>query len=179
MTNDNHLTIAVGPNDHAVGLPNAPLTLVEFGDYQCPYCAEAFSIVEQIREHFGDQLRFVFRNLPLVDVHPFAEAAAEVAEAAGMQGKFWEMHQTLFEHQEQLDEAALIRYAVAVGADFNQVAKDLASGTPHQRVTDDADGALRSGAEGTPTFFVNEVRYEGSWMYEPFVEYLQGVLDQI
>ena len=179
MTSNNRLFVPVGLGDHVLGPDDAQLTLVEYGDYQCPYCGEAFSIVEQVREDFGDTLRFVFRNFSLVDMHPFAEAAAEVAEAAGLQGKFWEMHETLFENQQSLDDAALLRYVQNVGADADRVANDIASGQPRLRVAADAEGADQSGVNGTPTFFINGVRYEGSWMHEPFVQYLQGKLDQM
>ena len=174
---DGRLSVPVGSDDHVVGPEDARLTLVEYGDYQCPYCGQAFPIVERIRETFSDTLRFVFRNFPLADMHPHAEAAAEVAEAAGLQGKFWEMHDTLYTNQRHLEEAALLRYVTDVGADVDQVSKDLASGAPRQRVEADFEGAIRSGANGTPTFFVNGARYDGSWTYEPFAKHLQDLLD--
>jgi protein-disulfide isomerase len=132
--------------------------------------------MEQMLSTFADSMRLVFRNLPLVDVHPHAEAAAEVAEAVGHQGKFWEIHDTLFENQSDLSTAALMRYIIDVGADVETVAKDIADGEPRRRVEADLESAIRSGANGTPTFFVNGVRYDGSWMYEPFSEYLAQVL---
>jgi protein-disulfide isomerase len=150
---------------------------VEYGDYQCPYCGQAHFIVERLLETFSDSLRLVFRNLPLAEVHPHAEAAAEMAEALGLQGKFWEMHDTLFENQRDLSEAALLRYAENVDADVTQVHKDLADGGPRRRVEADFEGAIRSGANGTPTFFVNGVRYDGSWQYESFAEFLQAALN--
>jgi protein-disulfide isomerase len=150
---------------------------VEYGDYQCPYCGQAYSIVERLLETFSDSLRLVFRNLPLAEVHPHAEAAAEMAEALGFQGKFWEMHDILFEHQRDLSDAALLRYAESVDADVTQVNEDLADGAPRRRVEADFESAIRSGANGTPTFFVNGVRYDGSWQYETFAEFLQATLD--
>jgi protein-disulfide isomerase len=173
---EGRLIVPVGADDHVVGSKDARLTVVEYGDYQCPYCGQAFPIVEQIRADFADSLRFVFRNFPLADMHPHAEAAAEVAEAAGLQGKFWEMHDTLYRNQRQLDESALLRYVTDVGADADQLRLDIASGAPRARVEADFESAIRSGANGTPTFFVNGARYNGSWAYEPFVEYLQGLL---
>jgi protein-disulfide isomerase len=115
--------------------------------------------------------------LPLADVHPHAEAAAEVAEAVGLQGKFWEIHDTLFENQRELSAAALLRYVADVGADVKEATKEIADGGPRQRVEADFESAIRSGANGTPTFFVNGVRYDGSWQFGPFAEYLTQVLD--
>jgi protein-disulfide isomerase len=170
------LSIPVGPDDHASGPSDAKLTVVEYGDYQCPYCGQAFPIVEQLRKDFAGSMRFVFRNLPLADVHPHAEAAAEVAEAVALQGKFWEIHDTLFENQRSLGDAALRRYIEDVGADVDEVTKALAAGGPRDRVEADFEGAIRSGANGTPTFFVNGVRYDGSWQYEPFFDFLTSEL---
>jgi protein-disulfide isomerase len=171
------LSIPVGPDDHASGPEDATLTVVEYGDYQCPYCGQAFPIVERLRKDFADSMRFVFRNFPLGEVHPHAVAAAEMAEAVALQGKFWEIHDALYENQRDLSDAALRRYAASVGADVDKAASDIASGGPGRRVEADFEGAIRSGANGTPTFFVNGVRYDGSWMYEPFKEYLSEVLE--
>jgi len=172
-----HLSIPVGPEDHSRGRLDAKLTVVEYGDYQCPYCGQAYPIVERLLSEFADSMRLVFRNLPLVEVHPHAEAAAEMAEAVGRQGKFWEIHDALFENQRDLSDAALRRYVQGVGADVDEAVGAIAGGEPRQRVEADFEGAIRSGANGTPTFFVNGVRYDGSWMYEPFAEYLELVLD--
>ncbi len=172
------LSVPVGPEDHSRGPLDAKLTVVEYGDYQCPYCGQAYPIVEKLMTTFADSMRLVFRNLPLADVHPHAEAAAEVAEAVALQGKFWEIHDTLFEHQRDLTAAALLRYVADVGADATKTTADIADGGPRQRVEADFESAIRSGANGTPTFFVNGVRYDGSWQYEPFAEYLTQVLDR-
>ncbi len=166
----------VGPGDHVRGPDGAAITLVEYGDYECSYCGEAFSIVRELQGQFASALRFVFRNLPLANVHPHAERAAEVAEAVGMQGKFWEMHDLLYEHQDDLTDQALMAYAELAGADVHEVTTPLAQEATRQRVLDDVSGAIRSGVDGTPTFFVNGARYEGSWALEPFSEHLQGVL---
>jgi protein-disulfide isomerase len=170
------LSIPVGPDDHASGPSDAKLTVVEYGDYQCPYCGQAYPIVEKLRADFADSMRFVFRNLPLADVHPHAEAAAEMAEAVALQGKFWEMHDTLYENQRDLSDRALRGYVEEVGADVDEAAKAIAGGGPRQRVEADFESAIRSGANGTPTFFVNDVRYDGSWQYEPFFDYLTDAL---
>jgi protein-disulfide isomerase len=177
MSESESLSIPVGPDDHASGPEDAKLVVVEYGDYQCPYCGQAFPIVEKLRTTFADSMRFVFRNFPLAEVHAHAEAAAEVAEAVGLQGKFWEVHDALFQNQRDLSDAALRRYIKDVGADVDQAMSDIAAGGPGQRVEADFEGAIRSGANGTPTFFVNGVRYDGSWMYEPFAEYLSEVLE--
>jgi protein-disulfide isomerase len=166
----------VGPEDHSLGSPNAALTLVEYGDYQCPYCGEAYPIVEELRRVLGDDLRVIFRNLPLVQMHPHAQAAAELAEAAGEQEKFWQMHDTLFENQDDLSDASLLRYATSLELDSDQLHDALGSGRPRQRVQADLEGAIRSGANGTPTFFVNGHRYDGSWQFEPFHAYLTSLL---
>jgi protein-disulfide isomerase len=172
------LSIPVGPEDHSRGPLDAKLTVVEYGDYQCPYCGQAYPIVEQLFNEFADSMRLVFRNLPLAEVHPHAEAAAEVAEAVALQGKFWEIHDTLFENQRDLSAGALLRYVNDVGADAERATSDIARGAPKQRVEADFEGAIRSGANGTPTFFVNGVRYDGSWMYEPFAAYLSQLLER-
>lgn len=170
------LSIPVSDDDHARGSSDAPITLVEYGDYECPYCGEAVPIVEEIRRALGPSLRFVFRNLPLAEVHPHAEHAAEMAEAVGLQGEFWAMHDLLYEHQRALSDADLLGYAEQVGAELERLKRDLAGGVPRQRVERDFEGAIRSGANGTPTFYVNGARYDGSWRFEPFVEYLAAVL---
>lgn len=170
------LSVVVGPQDHVSGAADAPLTVVEYGDYQCPYCGEAYTILEALRSVLGHNLRFVFRNLPLVQAHPHAQSAAELAEAAGLQGKFWQMHNTLYENQQDLTDTSLQRYARDVGLDITQLADDLSSGRPRQRVDSDFESAIRSGANGTPTFFVNGRRYDGSWQFEPFRDYLTSLL---
>lgn len=171
------LSVPVGTDDHSSGPLDAKLTVVEYGDYQCPYCGQAYQIVEKLRTVFADSMRFIFRNLPLADVHPNAEAAAEVAEAVGLQGKFWEIHERLYENQSDLSAAALLRYVEEVGADVKLTTKVIADGAPRRRVESDFEGAIRSGANGTPTFFVNGVRYDGSWLYQPFAEFLTQLIE--
>jgi len=179
VSEDNvQLSVPVGPDDHSIGPEDAALTVVEYGDYECPYCGQAFSVVQALQKAFGDSLRFIFRNLPLADMHPHAEQAAEMAEAVGLHGKFWEMHDLLYEHQRDLGEKALLEYVSEAGADVNEVVATLKSGEPEQRVQRDLEGAIRSGANGTPTFFVNGERYDGSWAYETFADYLTSALNQ-
>lgn len=173
------LAVPVGPNDHVVGSDDAAITLVEYGDYQCPYCGQAYAIVKELQNVFDTSLRLVFRNMPLTNVHPQAELAAETAEAVALQGKFWPMHDLLFENQRDLSDAALLRYAEEVGADEKEVASALSQGAVSERVREDVESGIRSGVNGTPTFFVNGDRYDASWALELFQEFLQEVLDQL
>jgi protein-disulfide isomerase len=142
---------------------DAPVTLVEYGDYECPYCGMAYPIVKQVQAHFGDRLRFVFRNFPLGEIHPHAQHAAEAAEAAAAQGKFWEMHDRIFEHQKRLRDEDLRDYAAAEGLDADRFAVDLSGHAFAERVREDFMSGVRSGVNGTPTFFINGVRFEGDW----------------
>jgi protein-disulfide isomerase len=172
-TPEPRLAVPVGSDDHIMGPDGAGITLVEYGDFECSYCAQAAPVVGELRRLFGDELRFAFRNMPLSELHPHAERAAEAAEAAALQGRFWEMHDLLFEHRTDLSDAALLRYAAQAGADASAVADALGLGTVRTKVERDVEGGIRSGVTGTPTFFVNGTRYEGSWSLEPFAEYLR------
>jgi len=160
------LRTAVGPDDHAFGPADAPVTLVEYGDYQCPYCGQAHPILKSLQARMGDRMRLVFRNFPLSELHPnalhAAEAAESVAEQAGPDA-FWAMHDTLYEHQRSLDDAHLVRYAAALGADGDRVSSDLAEGAHEERIRADFMSGVRSGVNGTPTFFINGQRFEGDW----------------
>src|SRR5258706_14082789 len=158
---DAELTPPVSERDHAAGPENAPVTLVEYGDYECPYCGMAYPIVKRAQQDLGKQLRFVFRNFPLAESHPHARLAAEAAEAAGAQGKFWEMHAMLFEHQDALDDADLVRYAKALHLDVERFTRELASEMYVARVRKDIQSGIKSGVNGTPTFFINGVRFDG------------------
>jgi protein-disulfide isomerase len=158
------LVAPVGNQDHSIGPSDAPLTLVEYGDFECPFCGAAYPIVERIRQQLGTNMRFVFRHFPLQESHPHAEHAAEAAEDAGAQGKFWEMHHTLFEHQKRLDDEALAQYAQALELDVARFSSELSSGVYADRVRQDFHTGVRSGVNGTPTFFVNGERYDGQWI---------------
>jgi formate-nitrite transporter family protein len=160
------LTPPVRESDHVSGPDDAPVTLVEYGDFECPHCGRAHPIVQSIQRQLGSRLRFVFRHFPLTEIHPHAKHAAEAAESAGAQGRFWEMHDALFENQDALEDDALIRYADDIGIDAEQTARDLETGTYATRVRDDFRSGVRSGANGTPTFFVNGERYDGPWADE-------------
>jgi protein-disulfide isomerase len=157
------LTPPVSAQDHAAGPGEALVTLVEYGDYECPYCGMAHPIVKAVQRALGNQLRFVFRNFPLAEAHPHARLAAQAAEAAGAQGRFWEMHDMLFEHQHALEPADILAYARSIGLDIARFEQDLEAGTYTKKVRDDFRNGVRSGVNGTPTFFVNGERYDGSW----------------
>ena len=153
----------VGANDHVQGSAKAPVTLVEYGDYECPYCGEAYSVVKELQERLGDQMRFVFRNFPLAQAHPHAEHAAEAAEAAAAQGKFWEMHDMLYENQDALEDEDLVRYARALNLDVPRFVKEMEAGTYTERVREDFRSGVRSGVNGTPSFFINGARHDGAY----------------
>jgi protein-disulfide isomerase len=158
------LALPVTPRrDHIRGPVDAPLTLLEYGDFECPYCGMASVVVEQVINEMGDQLRYVFRNFPLLQLHPHAQRAAEAAEAANAQGQYWPMHYTLFDHQQALEDPDLLTYAQALGMDVDQVANDLETGTYQPRLREDLVSGINSGVSGTPTFFINEARHDGSW----------------
>lgn len=164
---DGQLTPPVGPADHSAGSPDAPVTLVEYGDYECPHCGFAYPVVKEIQRELGSLLRFVFRNFPLAEAHPHARLAAQAAEAAAAQGKFWEMHDMIYEHQDALEPEDLLAYGKSIGLDVARLAQDLEKGTYAKRVRDDFRSGVRSGVNGTPTFFVNGARYDGSWANKP------------
>jgi protein-disulfide isomerase len=147
--------------DHIRGRIDAPLTLLEYGDYECPFCGAAHPVVEEVRRRMGGQLRFVYRHFPLTKVHRHAQSAAEAAEAAGAQGRFWLMHDRLFAYQRALDDESLLVHARAVGLELASFMLALAAGTFAPKVEEDFVSGVRSGVAGTPTFFVNDIRYEG------------------
>jgi protein-disulfide isomerase len=149
--------------DHIRGPVNAPITLLEYGDYECPYCGAAHLVVNELLSRTGDEVRFVFRNFPLTNIHPHAELAAEAAEAAGAQGKFWEMHDVLYENQQHLKARDLLAYAEALEVDTERFTRELADHVYANRVLEDFVSGVRSGVHGTPTFYINGVRHDGSW----------------
>jgi protein-disulfide isomerase len=153
----------VGESDHALGPETAFVTLVEYGDYQCPACGQAYPIVKELLARLGQRVRFVFRNFPLATVHPYAEGAAEAAEAAGVQGRFWDMHDVLFEHQEALGGEDLVAYGSALGLSESRFVRELTEHVHAARVREDFKGGVRSGVNGTPTFFINDWRHDGSF----------------
>ncbi len=168
------LTRAVSSRDHVEGPADAPVTLVEYGDFECPHCGRAYPVVQAVQQRLGRKLRFVFRHFPLRESHTHAEHAAEAAETAGAHGEFWAMHDMLFEHQDRLDDDALAEYAGRIGLDPDEVAEHLASGAHESRVREDFMDGVRSGVNGTPTFFINGTRFDGDWSTaDTFVQALQ------
>jgi protein-disulfide isomerase len=168
------LTLQVGDRDHIEGPPEAPLVLVEYGDYQCPYCGAAYPIVKKVQEDLGPKLRFVFRNFPITNAHPHAEWAAETAEAAAAQGKFWEMHDHLYENQGSLgDEAFFSKYETKLKLDVTKLQREVAKHAYSARIEEDFSSGVRSGVNGTPTFFINGVRYDGYPGVGPLVSALR------
>jgi protein-disulfide isomerase len=156
----------VGPADHYLGSADAPLVLVEYGDYECPHCGRAHQVLQSILPALAKDVRFVFRNFPLAEAHPHAEPAAEAAESVAAHGgndAFWAMHDLLFEKQDALEPEDLLAYAKAAGVDPALVASDLAAGAMTARVRADFKSGVRSGVNGTPTFFVNGRRFDGNW----------------
>ena len=167
------LAVPVSDADHSVGPVDAPVTLVEYGDLECPNCRKAYPIVKEMRRRLGPRLRFVYRHFPLTHLHEHAQHAAEVAEAAAAQGKFWEMHDRLFERQFAMEDDHLVSYAAELGLDAARVERELAAHVYKSRVRDDFMGGVRSGVNGTPTFFVNGERYDGRWDEAPLLEALE------
>jgi protein-disulfide isomerase len=161
------LTVPVTEDrDHIQGAVHAPVTLLEYGDYECPYCGAAYPIVKDVQARMGDRMRFVFRNFPITTSHPHAEQAAEAAEAAASQGKFWEMHDLLYENQKQLGAADLHSYAEQLGLDVQAFEEDLATHAFADRVQEDFMSGVRSGVNGTPTFYINGHRHDGGYQLE-------------
>jgi protein-disulfide isomerase len=154
---------AVDSDDHSAGPEDAPITLVEYGDFECPYCGQAYPIVKSIQKQLGDRIRFVFRNFPITGSHRHAEHAAEASEAAAAQNHYWEMHDTLFENQRALEDRDLLEYADKLALDTNKFRMELDSGVYAADVEEDVSTGIRSGVNGTPTFFVNGERFDGNW----------------
>ena len=169
------LTIQPNNKDHIQGNEKSSITLVEYGDFECPYCGEAYPIVKEIQKMKGDVLRFVFRNFPLSEMHQYALHSAYAAEAAGKQDKFWEMHDLLFENQENLDDKDLKLYAEELSLDMNKFAKDMDSDEVAKKVQEDIMGGIKSGVNGTPTFFINGVRFDGSYKLDSLLEAIEKI----
>jgi len=160
----------VGAEDHVLGPEDAPVTLVVYGDFQCPHCARAHRVLPRVLKRLGERVRFVFRHFPLAESHPDAVHAAEASESVAAQAgedAFWRMHDLMYDHQrdsdDSLDDAHLVRYAEQAGADPATVALDLAGDTYEPKVKSSFMSGVRSGVNGTPTFFINGVRFDGDW----------------
>lgn len=172
------LAIPVGAHDHASGRGDSPLVLVEYGDFECPYCRAAFPEVEQVRAALGERLRYVFRHFPLKELHPHAELAAEAAEAAGAQGQFWRMYQLLFTREAVLELRDPEGIADELGIDSERFIREVSSHHYAGRVREQFRGGIRSGVNGTPCFFINGARYEGSWQAGDLIAALTGSAEE-
>ena len=159
--------------DHIQGSADAAVTLVEYGDYECPYCGAAYPIIKEVQARMGRRLRFVFRNFPITTSHPHAEQAAEAAEAAATQGKFWQMHDLLYANQRRLRDQDLRAYAEKLGLDVERFDKELAEHVHAERIHEDFLSGVRSGVNGTPTFYINGARHDGSYELEPLLRALE------
>ena len=168
------LAVPVDERDHVRGPADAPITLVEYGDFECPDSARATSVLREVQHRLGGRLRLVFRHFPLRHKHPHAQWAAEAAEAAAAQGRFWEMHDQLFVHQRLLGDEHLDLYITRLGLDAGRLRRDLAEHVHAARVEADCEGGRRSGVEGTPTFFIDGVRYDGVYELEPLAAALDA-----
>ena len=166
VMDDSKLTPRVSARDHIEGNADALVTLVEYADYQCPYCGAAHPVIKHLQKSLGEKLRFVFRNFPLTDAHPYALLAAQAAEAAALQGKFWQMHDLIFENQEELEPEVLPVWARKIGLDVDQFAKAVREERVTKRIEEDYASGLDSGVDGTPSFFINGMRYEGEDDYD-------------
>ncbi|WBV54852.1 DsbA family protein [Chryseobacterium sp. PTM-20240506] len=166
------LRIPIGPNDHVQGNPDtAKIVLVEYGDYQCPYCGHAFPLIRRFVQENSDDVAFVFRNFPLTDAHEYAMAAATVAEAAGKQGKFWEMHDLIYDNQNILNEALLKECVKVLKLDVNKIENEINTEELQAKIEADFEGGVRSGVNGTPSFFVNGQKWEDyDGTYDSFID---------
>ena len=167
------LTKQIDETDHVLGPADAPVTLVEYGDFQCPHCRAAHFYLKNVLATMGEDMRFVFRHMPLTQVHPMAQAAAEAAEAADAQGKFWPMHDLIYENQDLLSPALLTRLGQRLGLDMQRFTDDVVSHRFLSKVKEDFMGAVRSGAAGTPSFFINGEPYEGGFDDESLIDALR------
>jgi protein-disulfide isomerase len=166
----------VSDKDHIQGISTAVIELVEYGDYECPHCGHAYPIVKSIQHKLGNQLKFIFRNFPLQEIHEHAVAAAVAAEAAAKQGKFWEFHDLLFENQDRLSGNTIVLIAEKLKLDLTKFRGSLHDETIQQKVDDDFESGVRSGVNGTPTFFINGKKYAGSWDEDSLLAFLKKLL---
>lgn len=160
--------------DHVRGEASAPLQLVMFGDFQCPFCLGAQKSLRRVRERLGEQLLFGFRHLPIVERHPLAMEAAAASEAAAAQGRFWDYHDALYLNQPKLSRETMLEVGREIGLDAERIAAEIDSGTHSERIARDVASAEASGATGTPTFFVNGERFYGAYDASSLVEALQA-----
>jgi protein-disulfide isomerase len=171
------LRVPVNSSDHVQGPDNAPVMLLEYGDYQCPYCGRAHPVVQQVQRYFGARLRFAYRHFPLTEIHEYAEAAAETAEYAGHYGRFWEAHDMLFKNQDRLGLPLFLAVVRYFGLSEPGLRDALAHGTFGNKLRRDFLSGVRSGVNGTPTFFINNLRYDGPPSYESLVAAIAAQLE--
>lgn len=175
QTNNNRLIASISQRDHTQGAMDAPIVLVEYGSYQCPCSGEAHRIIQEIKQRIGDQIYFAFRHFPQPQIYPQSQKAAEAAEIAAGQGKFWQMHDTLFKCQKTLNNGYLVEYAHQLGLNVPQFLRDMTNHIYADRVAEDLQTGLRSGVNNTPTFFINSFRYENQCNFESLLEALLQV----
>lgn len=173
------LIYTVNNNDHISGDINASLELVEYGDYECPHCGRAYPIIKNIQEQLGSDMKFVFRNFPLSKIHPHSFSAAVATEAAGLQDKFWEMHDIIFENQKTLEAEDIVLFASKLGLDIERFKNDMERRTIMEKVEKDFETGIRSGVNKTPTFFINGEKYDGEWSDNQLLQYLQRILSGV
>jgi protein-disulfide isomerase len=164
--------------DHIRGSVNAPITIVEYGDFECPYTGGAYPVIKELTKQFNEKIYFVYRNFPLNDIHPHAQHAAEAAEAAAAQDKFWQMHDYLLEHQKALDDHHLVEYAQKVELNIDRFKKEMSEHVYAPLINKSLKSGIDSGVEGTPTFFINGERYEDSWDLDTLTSFLNKSLNQ-
>jgi protein-disulfide isomerase len=177
MPEESDLNVPVSESDHSLGPANAPVTLLEYGDYECPDCFNAEPVVNALREKLGDKLRVIFRHFPRSSIHPRASVAAAAAEAAAAQGHFWKMHSALFKYQKELADLDLTHLALQLGLEVYRFGAAIESEPVQRHVRNDHDGAVASGVNGTPTFFINGKRYRGKAEVEPMLKALRDAID--
>jgi protein-disulfide isomerase len=168
------LATPINEKDHCRGKGDALVTVVEYGDFECPHCGAAYPVIKEVQKREGDKMRFVFRNFPLAQSHPHATHAAYAAEAAGKQEKFWEMHDMIFENQNALEDEDLISYAKVLSLNVGQFRKDMASEKIIKKVKDDFMDGVRSGVNGTPTLFINGIRFDGPSEVDVIIKAIEG-----
>lgn len=159
------LKVPVSSEDHIQGSSKALVTLVEYGDYECPFCGSTHPIIKKLESHFGDKLRFVFRNFPLREIHAHAEGSAEAAEYAASQNKFWEMHDLIYENQEDLSLEGLQAMGQSIGLDPKEIEIAILSRQFEEKIRKDFMGGVKSGVNGTPSFYINDHKYEGRYLF--------------
>lgn len=168
------MSLTILPEDHFQGSLKAPVQLMEYADYQCPYCGQAYYVIKDIQKRLGDKLVFIFRNFPIPELHPYAISAAIAAEVAAEQGKFWEMHDIIFKNQKHLQDDFLFDYARQIGLDMPRFETGIKDKRYFEKVRKDFDSGVKNGVQGTPAFFVNGRFYSGNWMEPEFVDFLES-----